>query len=118
MGRCLMGCRSFECRTILVSRLRSSFAFGRRCIPAGCVTRRSHIPDILPPRALPSGRLAALGATTNFRDARLINRIKQRGRPERTTVDLRVAEARDGFQMIGGGVALVPVETIAGIAAV
>ena len=50
----------------LVSPLRSSFAFGRRCIPPGGVARRSHIPDMLPPRALPAGRLAALGATTNF----------------------------------------------------
>src|SRR6266540_540078 len=38
----------------LVSCLRSSFAFGRRCIPPGCRARRSHIPDILPPRALPA----------------------------------------------------------------
>ena len=43
----------------LVSCLRSSLAFGRRCIPAGCVAHRSNIPDMLPLRALPSGRLAA-----------------------------------------------------------
>src|SRR5262245_22906960 len=41
-------------------------AFGRRCIPAGCVARRSHMADILPPRALPAGRLAALGASPPF----------------------------------------------------
>src|SRR4029434_1899459 len=38
-------------------------ACGRRCIPPGGVARRSNIPDILTPRALPAGRLAALGAT-------------------------------------------------------
>ena len=37
-------------------------AFVRRCIPAGGVARRSNIPDIFAPRALPAGRLAALGA--------------------------------------------------------
>src|SRR5688572_17813726 len=41
-------------------------AFGRRCIPAGCVAPPSKIPDILGCRALPSGRLAALGATSPF----------------------------------------------------
>ncbi len=46
----------------LVSSLRSSLAFGRRCIPAGCVAHRSNISDMLTLRALPSGRLAALGA--------------------------------------------------------
>src|SRR5207237_3705774 len=63
----------------LTARGATPSAFERRCIPpppqrgcrvgdpgSGCVARRSHIPDILPPRALPSGRLAALGATTNF----------------------------------------------------
>ena len=38
-------------------------AFERRCIPAGCVAPRSHIADMLVRRALPAGRLAALGAT-------------------------------------------------------
>src|SRR5713226_1429257 len=46
----------------LVLSLTSSLAFGRRCIPAGCVAHRSNIPDMLTLRALPSGRLAALGA--------------------------------------------------------
>src|SRR5262245_19543204 len=41
-------------------------AFGRRCIPPGCVARRSHMADILPPRALPAGRLAGLGAAPPF----------------------------------------------------
>ena len=39
-------------------------AFGRRCIPPRGVARRLNIPDILPPRALQSGRLATLGAST------------------------------------------------------
>jgi CPA1 family monovalent cation:H+ antiporter len=46
----------------LVSRVRDPLAFGRRCIPAGCVAHPSDIPDILGLRALPSGRIAGLGA--------------------------------------------------------
>ena len=38
-------------------------AFERRCIPSGCVAPPSNIPDILGRRALPAGRIAALGAT-------------------------------------------------------
>src|SRR5437870_1982408 len=54
-------------------------AFGRRCIPPppqrGCrvgdpgpggVAPPSNIPDILGRRALPAGRIAALGATADF----------------------------------------------------
>ncbi len=37
-------------------------AFERRCIPPGCVAPRSNMADMLPRRALPGGRLAALGA--------------------------------------------------------
>src|SRR5438093_11361624 len=51
---------------LLVSCLRTSFAFGRRCIPAGYVAPPSNIPDILGRRALPAGRLACLGATLDF----------------------------------------------------
>src|SRR5712691_1834780 len=47
----------------LAARGESPAAFGRRCIPAGCVAPPSNIPDILGRRALPSGRLAGLGAT-------------------------------------------------------
>src|SRR5215203_3199997 len=46
----------------LAARVARPAAFGRRCIPAGCVLRQI-LPDILSRRALPSGRLAALGAT-------------------------------------------------------
>ena len=64
---------------LLVSCLRSSFAFGRRCIPAptpprrktrggdpgtGCPAPPLNIPGIFGRRALGAGRLAALGATT------------------------------------------------------
>jgi hypothetical protein len=54
-------------------------AFGRRCIPpppqrgcrvggpgSGCVAPRSNTPGILARRALPAGRIAALGATLDF----------------------------------------------------
>jgi hypothetical protein len=49
----------------LVVRIRITSAFGRRCIPTGCVARRSNITYMLTPRALPSGRIAALGARGN-----------------------------------------------------
>src|ERR1700681_4476073 len=41
-------------------------AFDGRCILAGCVALPSNIPDILGHRALPSRRLARLGATPDF----------------------------------------------------
>ena len=44
----------------------SPAAFGRRCIPAGCVAPRSNIPDILTRRALRSGRIAALLLAETF----------------------------------------------------
>src|SRR5207247_2913317 len=47
----------------LTARGESPAAFGRRCIPAGCVAPPSNIADILGRRALPSGRLAGLDAT-------------------------------------------------------
>src|SRR5919201_1585984 len=50
----------------LAARGETPAAFGRRCIPAGCVAPRSNTPDILARRALPSGRIAALGATLDF----------------------------------------------------
>src|SRR5579862_7594319 len=56
---------------VSVSCLRSSFAFGRRCIPAGGVAPPSNTPGILGRHALPAERLAALGATTNFGDTTL-----------------------------------------------
>src|SRR5207247_6545197 len=46
----------------LVSRVRNPLAFGRHCIPAGCVAHRSNISDILALRALLSGRIVGLGA--------------------------------------------------------
>src|SRR6266852_1130534 len=62
----------------LAARGESPTAFGRRCIPSGCVAPPSNIPDILGRRALPgvpsvaatlgapAGRIAALGATPDF----------------------------------------------------
>src|SRR4029077_21209338 len=50
-------------RTSSAARGATPSAFERRCIPAGCVAPPSNIPDILSRRALPSGRLAVLGAT-------------------------------------------------------
>src|SRR6185295_6126249 len=47
----------------LAARGATPSAFERRCIPAGCVAPPSNISDILSRRVLPSGRLAALGAT-------------------------------------------------------
>src|SRR4029453_14046376 len=47
----------------LAARGATPSAFERRCIPAGCVAPSSNNPDILGRRALPSGRLAVLGAT-------------------------------------------------------
>src|SRR5687767_7416295 len=63
----------------LAARGATPSAFERRCIPPppqrgsrvggpgpGCVAPPSNIPDILGRRALPAGRLAALGATPPF----------------------------------------------------
>jgi S-disulfanyl-L-cysteine oxidoreductase SoxD len=50
----------------LAARGETPAAFGRRCIPAGCVAPRSNTPGILARRALPAGRIAALGATLDF----------------------------------------------------
>src|SRR5712692_5207489 len=63
-------------RNCLAARGATPSAFERRCIPSppqrgcrvgdpgsGCVAPPSNIPDILGRRALPAGRVAALGAT-------------------------------------------------------
>src|SRR5438128_5513430 len=50
----------------LTARGESLAAFGRRCIPAGCVAPPSNTPGILGRRALPAGRIVALGATPDF----------------------------------------------------
>src|SRR5439155_5007875 len=62
-------------RQHLVARLINMAAFGRRCIPPGCVARRSNVPDILATRALPGGRLAALGASPYLCDGPLSSRF-------------------------------------------
>jgi outer membrane protein len=53
-------------RTGLAARGERRAAFGRRCIPPGCVAPRSNSPGILVRRALPAGRIAGLGATPAF----------------------------------------------------
>src|SRR5947207_7507216 len=53
-------------RRLLAARGETPPAFGRRCIPAGCVAPPLHIGHMLGRRALPAGRLAALGATSAF----------------------------------------------------
>ena len=50
----------------LAARGATPSAFERRCIPSGCVASPSNIPDILGRRALPDGRIAALGATMDL----------------------------------------------------
>jgi hypothetical protein len=51
---------------LLAARGGSPAAFGRRCIPVGGVAPPSNTGRILGRRALPPGRLAALGATPDF----------------------------------------------------
>src|ERR1700738_47484 len=85
----------------VVSRLRSSFAFGRRCIPAGGVARRLHISDMLAPLALPAGRLVALGATTNFGDATLESFWHRGRRVERAGCVIGVLLLASGLIHIG-----------------
>jgi len=62
----------------LAARGASPPAFDRRCIPPGCVARRSHIGHILASRALPAGRITGLGATTHLHHGPL-------GRPGRVS---------------------------------
>ncbi len=59
----------------LAARGESPAAFGRRCIPSGCVAPPSNIPDILGRRALPAGRIAALGATPDLHHGLLERRL-------------------------------------------
>ena len=59
-------CRRPAAVAMLAARGKSPPAFERRCIPPDCVARRSNMPDILAPRALPGGRIGALGATPYF----------------------------------------------------
>ena len=50
----------------LAARGATPSAFERRCIPSGCVAPPSNSPAILGRHALPAGRIAALGATTDL----------------------------------------------------
>ena len=60
---------------VLAARGATPAAFGRRCIPSGCVAPPSNIPDILSRRALPAGRIAALGATPELRHGLLVTTL-------------------------------------------
>src|SRR5580765_2066466 len=51
-------------------------AFGRRCIPSGGVASSSNTPGILGRRALPDGRLAALGASPPFMRWLLVGQVR------------------------------------------
>ena len=51
---------------LLAARGESPPAFDRRCIPPGYVASRSNTAGMLPRRALPTGRITALGATADF----------------------------------------------------
>src|SRR5262249_43055838 len=77
-------CRSSSHADSLTTCGATPFAFERRCIPAppqrgcrvgdpgaGSVAPPSNIPDVLSRRALPSGRLAVLGATMELHHGRL-----------------------------------------------
>jgi hypothetical protein len=67
----------------LTARGESPAAFGRRCIPPGCVAPRSNTPGILTRRALPSGRIAALGATPDFHHGLLTKLNRQNANDHR-----------------------------------
>jgi hypothetical protein len=63
----------------LVSSLRSSLAFGRCGISPGGVARHSDVPNMLAPRALLVGRIAALGAQRTSETRHLVSRIQSPG---------------------------------------
>ncbi len=70
----------------LAARGESPAAFDRRCIPPGCVAPRSNTAGMLPRRALPDGRITALGATRDFHRGLLEHQSADRrqvGRPIR-----------------------------------
>ena len=62
--------------------------------------------------------VAQYGSPFDWHVLNSVDRIKQRLRPKRSTVRVGVAEAGDGPQVLGRGVALVPVEAVARIAIV
>ena len=68
--------RRVRLRVALAARGKSPAAVGQRCIPPraalGIVHDGSNTPGIVPPRALPAGRSAALGATQDFCHGRLV----------------------------------------------
>src|SRR5215510_4212307 len=86
---------------ILAARSATPSAFERRCIPAGCVAPSSNIPDILSRRALPSGRLAVLGATMDLHHGLLMPLAIQL---DRVTKRYRAGRARTVVDLIGSSI--------------
>jgi len=90
----------------LAARGATPAAFGRRCIPPGCVAPPSNIPDILSRRALPAGvpsaaaalgwpdgRIAALGATPELHHGLLEQSQPQVGQDGKDVVWIPTAES-------------------------
>src|SRR5206468_5916589 len=92
-------------RARLTARGETPAAFGRRCIPAGCVAPRSNTPGILARRALPAGRIAALGATLDFHHGLLALWMLALTGPavyaQSPSSDARRVEVSAGFVWIG-----------------
>jgi hypothetical protein len=86
----------------LAARGGSPPAFVRRCIPPGCVARRSNIGHILASRALPAGRIAGLGATPDFHHGLLARSVAKRRSP------LSASALRAGVMLGGVVVMLMP----------
>src|SRR5687767_111890 len=81
---------------ILAARGETPAAFGRRCIPPGCVAPSSNTPGILGRRALPAGRLTGLGATLAFHHGLLAQGPQPptfRARADLVQVDVVVVDA-------------------------
>src|SRR5256712_9810004 len=101
----MVGSHGIESKERLAARGESLAAFDGRCIPAGYVAPPSNTPGILGRRALPSGRLARLGATPDFHHGLLTAFAKAtavkkacatRGRPliSRRTLRIRARKRR------------------------
>ena len=80
----------------LTARGKSPSAFGERCIPHRGVAHRSNTPGILAFRALRSGRIVRLGATTDFHHGLLIRRLPGLRHPTRIGTISRAVAPRDG----------------------
>ena len=68
--------------------MKGATAFDGRCIPVLGVARRLNSPDIRPPRALITGRLARLGATWPFHDGPLAGWTPSGNRESASAVEM------------------------------